>query len=279
LFNRVETSRRMSQETAIVATEIRAGYGRRTVLHDFSFSLARGEVVSIIGPNGSGKSTLLKALVGLVPLRHGQVLFWGQEVRTLSPRERARQVAFVPQGPTPPVGLTVEEVVSQGRFPHRASFFLVVNHKHQDAVEEALQRTALLPLRHRSVTTLSGGECQRVWLATALAQEPALLLLDEPTSYLDIAYQLDLLELIAQLNREKQLTVLMALHDLNLAARFSHRIIALTAGRIVAHGSPRQVFTPALLSEVFGVSVTFAQIPGISAPILYPLQTERRQQL
>jgi iron complex transport system ATP-binding protein len=269
----------MSQETAIVATEIRAGYGRRTVLHDFSFSLARGEIVSLIGPNGSGKSTLLKALAGLVPLRRGHVSFWGQDARTLSPRELARQVAFVPQGTIAPLGLTVEEVVSQGRFPHRASFFLVVDHKHQDAVEDALQRTALLPLRHRLVTALSGGECQRVWLAAALAQEPTLLLLDEPTSHLDIAYQLDLLELIVRLNREKNLTVLMALHDLNLAARFSHRVIALTAGRIVAHGSPQQVFTPALLSEVFGVSVSFAQIPGISVPILYPLQTERRQQL
>lgn len=145
-------------------------------------------------------------------------------------------------------------------------------------MEEALQQTALLSLRHRPVTTLSGGECQRVWLAMALAQEPALLLLDEPTTYLDIAHQLDLLELVAQLSHERGLTVCMALHDLNLAARFSHRVVVLAGGKIVARGTPRQVFTPALLSEVFGVVAAFAEVPGVAVPIFYPLQTERRNQ-
>lgn len=155
--------------------------------------------------------------------------------------------------------------------------FLIVNQNHQAAVTEALQLTGLSALRTRPMTALSGGEYQRVWLAAALAQEPVLLLLDEPTSHLDVAYQLDLLELIVRLNREQRLTVLMAMHDLNLAARFSHRVLALREGRVVANGPPRQVFTPAFLSEIFGVSVSFAEIPELSMPILCPLRTEHRK--
>jgi iron complex transport system ATP-binding protein len=263
----------------LILKDLRAGYGRRTVLHDLSLSVAQGEITSVVGPNSSGKSTLLKTIAGVLPVRHGYIALWGQTLSQLPPREVARKLAFVSQGTPPPAGLTVEELVSKGRFPHRSSFFLLIRQRHQKVVEETLQQTALLPLRHRLVTALSGGECQRVWLAMALAQEPALLLLDEPTTYLDIAHQLDMLELVTRLNREKNLTVLMALHDLNLATRFSHRVIVLAEGKIAAQGSPREVFTADLLSGVFGVTVTIAQVPGISAPVLYPLQTEKRQSL
>lgn len=264
---------------ALILKDLRAGYGRRTVLHDLSLSVAQGEITSVVGPNSSGKSTLLKTIAGLLPVRHGHIALWGQTLSQLPPREVARKLAFVPPGTAPPVGLTVEELVSKGRFPHRSSFFLLIHQRHHEVVEETLQQTALLPLRNRLVTALSGGECQRVWLAMALAQEPALLLLDEPTTHLDIAHQLDMLELVARLNREKGLTVLMALHDLNLAARFSHRVIALSAGTIAAQGSPAEVLTPALLSRVFGVAATLVQVPGATTPIVYPLQTERRVDL
>jgi iron complex transport system ATP-binding protein len=268
----------MMEAPAITAHNLRAGYGKRVVLHDLSLTVRQGEIVSIVGPNGSGKSTLLKGLIGLLPIRRGEVVLWGRALSRLPPREIARKLAFVSQGAPPPSGLTVEDVVSQGRFPHRSSFVLLFNQRHKEAVEEALQETALVALRHRLVTTLSGGECQRVWLAMALAQEPALLMLDEPTTYLDIAHQLDMLELVARLNREKGLTVLMALHDLNLAARFSHRVIVLSAGKIIAHGLPIEVLTPAMLSRVFGVAATRVEVPGVPVPILYPLQTERRHE-
>ena len=243
----------------ITIHDLRAGYGRHMVLHDVSLTVGTGEIVSIVGPNGSGKSTLLKTIAGLLRVRHGEATLWGRPIAQLPRREIARKLAFVSQGVPPPTGLTVEDVVSQGRFPHRSSFLLLFTERHQQAVEVALQETALTPLRHRLVTTLSGGECQRVWLAMALAQEPTILVLDEPTTYLDIAHQLDMLELVARLNRDKGLTVLMALHDLNLAARFSHRVIVLAEGRIAAQGPPTEVLTLALLSRVFGVAVTLVQ--------------------
>ena len=267
------------EASAVTVHELRAGYGRRTVLRDLSLTVEHGEIVSIVGPSGSGKSTLLKTIAGLLPVRRGETTLWGNPRARLSPRVVARKLAFVSQGVPPPIGLTVEDVVSQGRFPHRSSFMLLFNQRHQEAVENALRETALVSLRHRLVTTLSGGEGQRVWLAMALAQEPTLLVLDEPTTYLDIAHQLDVLELVARLNRDKGLTVLMALHDLNLAARFSHRVIVLAKGRIVAQGPPIEVLTPALLSSVFGVAATLVQVPGVPTPILYPLQTERRPEL
>jgi len=252
----------------ITVTGVRAGYGRCVVLRDLSLSVAKGEVVSIVGPNGSGKSTLLRVLAGFVPVRRGVVSLWGTPLPRLNPREIARGLAFVAQNEPPPIGLTVEEVVNQGRFPHRSSFFLLLHQRHQEIVEETLRQTALLSLRHRPMTALSGGESQRVWLAVALAQEPTILLLDEPTTSLDIAHQLDMLELVVRLAREKELTVLMALHDLNLAARFSHRVIVLAEGRIVAHGPPAQVLIPEVLSRVFGVTVTLAHVPEIDVPIL-----------
>jgi len=263
----------------LILKDLRAGYGRWTVLHDLSLSVAQGEITSVVGPNSSGKSTLLKTIAGLLPVRHGHIALWGHTLSQLPPREVARKLAFVPQGTAPPIGLTVEELVSKGRFPHRSSFFLLIHQRHHEVVVETLQQTALLPLRNRLVTALSGGECQRVWLAMALAQELVLLLLNEPTTHLDIAQQLDMLGLVVRLNREKNLTVLMALHDLNLATRFSHRVVVLAGGKIAAQGSPQAVFTPDLLSQVFGVTVSITQVPGISAPVLYPLQTERRQSL
>lgn len=241
---------------AVTVHELRVGYGRHIVLHDLSLTVEQGAIVSIVGPTGSGKSTLLKTIAGLLRVRRGEATLWGNPLTRLPPREVARKLAFISQGVLPPTGLTVEDVVSQGRFPHRSSFVLILNQRHQEAVEEALRETVLVSLRHRLVTTLSGGECQRVWLAMALAQEPSLLVLDEPTTYLDIAHQLGVLELVTRLNRDKGLTVLMALHDLNLAARFSHRVIVLADGRIAAQGPPAEVLTPALLSNVFGVTAT-----------------------
>ena len=263
----------MTDTAPLTVSGLHAGYGRRTVLRDVSLSIRAGEIVSLLGPNGSGKSTLLKALIGLIPSRRGDIALWGKALRSLSSRQIARRLAFVAQGAQAPVGFTVEELVAQGRFPHQAAFFLMRPGRHRQAVERALSRTGLAPLRHRPVTQLSGGERQRVWLAMAIAQEPQVLLLDEPMTYLDITHQLDILELVGQLNRDRGVTVFMALHDLNLAARFSQRVLVLSEGSIAAHGPPRQVLTPELCAEVFGVSMSFARVPGISAPILYPLHT------
>lgn len=270
----MDTTERTVTDTALMtAREVYAGYGKRSVLHNISLSIRTGEIVSLLGPNGSGKSTLLKALIGLIPTQQGDIALWGSTLRSLSARQIARKLAFVTQGAQAPVGFTVEELVSQGRFPHRDAFFLMRPSRHHQAVERALTHTALRSLRHRPVTQLSGGERQRVWLAMAIAQEPQVLLLDEPMTYLDITHQLDVLELVGQLNRDRGVTVFMALHDLNFAARFSHRVIVLSEGTIAAQGPPQQVLTPELCAEVFGVSMTFARVPGVSAPVLYPLHT------
>lgn len=264
----------MTDTALMTASEVYAGYGKQAVLHRISLSIRAGECVSLVGPNGSGKSTLLKTLIGLVPAQQGGIALWGQGLSALSSQQIARKLAFVAQGAQVPAGFTVEELVSQGRFPHRGAYFLMRPSRHREVVERALAQTALRPLRHRPVTQLSGGERQRVWLAMAIAQEPEVLLLDEPMTYLDITHQLDILELVSQLNRDKGVTVFMALHDLNLAARFSHRVIVLSQGTIAAQGPPEQVLTPELCAEVFGVRMTFARVPGISAPILYPLHTK-----
>lgn len=267
----------MSDKPVLDASRIRSGYGAHAVLHDVSVRVDAGSIVSLVGPNGSGKSTLLKTLSGFVPLQQGHVALWGQSLDHLSARQIARRLAFVAQDAHVPGGATVEELVSQGRFPHRQSFFDMFGARDRQVVELALHQTTLLEFRYRLVVSLSGGERQRVWLAMALAQEPSLLFLDEPTTYLDIAYQLELLEGISRLNLEQGLTVVMALHDLNLAARFSQRMIVLSEGRVAADGPPQQVLTADLFEQVFGVRVAFAEAAKVSVPIVYPLHTERRQ--
>ena len=238
--------------THLATRSLTLAYKRQTVVHDLTLALCGGEVLGLVGPNGSGKTTILRALIGLNRPRSGDIYLDGRDVTRMSPPERARQIGLVPQGETHAWALTVREMALLGRAAHSGWLlpFSVADHAAADC---ALAQTGLLPLRDRPVDKLSGGERQRALIARALAQEPRVLLLDEPTANLDLRYQVDILSLVRQLASERKLAVLIAIHDLALAARTCDRLVLLTAGQVFASGSPETVLTPAHLMAVFGV--------------------------
>lgn len=234
--------------------------GRRTVLTDARLSVEPGTWLAVVGPNGAGKSTLLRAIAGLV--RHeGRVLLDGADVATLSTRDRARIVAFAPQVPLLPEGVRVREYVMLGRTPHHA---LLGGPREDDrrVVDEALDSLDLTALAGRSLRELSGGERQRAVLARALAQQPRLLLLDEPTASLDLGHAQQVLELVDRLRREHQLTVIATLHDLALAGQYADAVLLLAGGRVVGAGTPEQVLTAQVLAEYYGAHAEVTSGPG-----------------
>ena len=235
-------------------------YGARLVLQDLDLQLSAGEVLGLIGPNGAGKTTLMRALAGLIAPRRGRVRLAGQDIARLDRRARARLLAWVPQRESAAWSLTVRQMVQLGRAPHRG-WFLPYTSEDRRIVEEALQRTGLLPLQARTVDTLSGGEFQRVLLARALAQKPRVLLLDEPTASLDVHHQIDILDRVQELAAGEGLAVVMAIHDLNLAARYCSRLLLLHEGRVWGSGPPHQVLTPDNLHAVFGVRARLYRDP------------------
>ncbi|MCW8131960.1 MAG: ABC transporter ATP-binding protein [Planctomycetota bacterium] len=247
------------------AEDLAVGYDGTTVLHGVSLRIAPGRITALLGPNGSGKSTLLKCMGRLMRPWKGRVLLGGRPLPEIPTREAARILAVLPQQPVAPPELTVSELVGYGRYPH------VPWHKRfepQDfsAIGRALDACALRPFAKRRLATLSGGERQRAWLAMALAQEPRVLLLDEPITFLDIAHQLELLELLRALNRSSGLTIAMVLHDINLAARYADEIAILKSGAIHSHGPAEDVITPQAMHEVFGVRAERMQDSRTGAP-------------
>jgi iron complex transport system ATP-binding protein len=251
------------------ARGLHLAYGRRPAIVGVDLTIAPGECVALAGPNGSGKSTLLRGLARLMRPAGGTVLLDGKTLAQWPPRALARRLAVLPQSPQSPDDLTVEQLVSLGRHPHQRLLGLPTAADHQ-AVATALAQTDLTHLAGRPVSALSGGERQRAWIALTLAQEPQLLLLDEPTAYLDLGHALAVLELVRRLNREQGLTVVMALHDLSQAARFADRVILLRAGHIVADGPPTAVITPATIARVFGVEAEVVNAGG--QPVVVPLR-------
>jgi iron complex transport system ATP-binding protein len=234
--------------------------GRRAVVQEVNLSLHRGEVVGLIGPNGAGKTTLLRALSRLLPPQSGQVRLDGRDIWQLSPRQVAQRIGRVPQSTHLVWPYTVEHVIRMGRYPHRR-WLVPFNSRDATAVEYALNRLQLQPLRHRSLNTLSGGEQQRVLIARALAQEPAILLLDEPIANLDINHQYQVLALLRELAQHSQLAVLLAIHDLELAARYCDRLILLHQGQVWATGRPTEVLQFDHLRQVFGVETQLYRDP------------------
>lgn len=256
-------------KTVLAAESLSVGYGERLVIPALSLEIAMGTITALVGPNGSGKSTVLKTLARLIAPRSGVIYLDGRAIASLPTREMARQLAILPQGPTAPEELTVGELVEQGRYPHAGPLRML---REQDvaAITQALIQANMLELRHRRLDSLSGGERQRAWIALALVQSTPILLLDEPTTFLDVGHQLEVLTLIQQLNRTQGKTIILVLHDLNQAARFAERIIALREGRIVADGPPRAVLTPDLLAEVFQVKATIINHPIDGLPVCLP---------
>lgn len=258
-----------TDDGVLQAERIVVDYGARPVLDDLSLSIGQGTTLALVGPNGSGKSTLLKALARLLAPRVGRVWLDGQPIIGTAPREVARRLAVLPQSPAIPQGLTVREVVQQGRHPHRGALRGLRSDDHA-AVTDALDVTGLTGFADRMVDRLSGGERQRVWIALTLAQQTPLLLLDEPTTFLDIGHQLEVLALVARLRIERGLTAVLVLHDLNQAARHADRMVVLSGGRIVADGPPVEVLTPRLCAEVFGAHVTVITDPVTGTPVCLP---------
>lgn len=234
------------------ARGITVGYGHHVVVPQASVAFGEADIVSIIGPNGSGKSTLLKALSRLLPVTDGEVLLDGRPIKSYKAREVAQKIAVLPQGATAPPDMNVYRLVSCGRSPHHGYFDEYGAHD-DEVIERVMRETDIWKYRHRAIYALSGGERQRVWLAMALAQEPEILLLDEPTTYLDIHHQLHLMDLVAATHERRHITVIMVLHDLNQAARYSRRIIAMKDGAVVGDGTPDEVLTPAHMRAWFGI--------------------------
>ena len=232
--------------------ELCGGYGAKRVLDGIDFTVESGSVVSLLGANGCGKSTLLKMIGRILLPKSGSILLDGKAVRQYDTLELARRMAILPQLHHSPGDLSVEELVSYGRFPHKKGMPGLTRHD-REMIDDALHMTRMAGLRNRSMGTLSGGERQRAWIAMTLAQEPELLLLDEPTTFLDISCQFEIAELIRQLNRERGITVLMILHDLNLAAGCSDRLVMLKDRRVYCSGTPQEVLTRENLRAVFGI--------------------------
>jgi iron complex transport system ATP-binding protein len=254
------------------ARELHAGYpsASELVLEALSLEVQEGEVVALVGPNGSGKSTLLRALGRVLKPKNGVVYLDGRLMREWPTREVARRLALLPQGPTLAEDMQVEELVRMGRSPHQG-ILGIQSPSDEAAVQRAIRDTSIEPLAKRQVSALSGGERQRVWLAMALAQQPHILLLDEPTTFLDLNHQLEVLDLVHALNDRRGLTVVMVLHDLNQAARYASRMVVLQKGRIYADGTPATVLTPAMLRDVFGVLGQVIEGPEGSGLIVVPM--------
>lgn len=246
------------------------GYGASPIIDGMNLSVPQGSVTAIFGSNGCGKSTLLRGLGGLIAPQAGRVLLEGQELARLKPIFVARRLALLPQAPLAPEGIRVAELVSRGRTPWLRPF-RPLGEKDRAAVEHAMQATGVNDLHHRRVGELSGGQRQRVWIAMALAQDTGWLLLDEPTTWLDLPHQLEMLKLVRKLNRENGRSVVMVLHDVSLAARFADHVIALRQGKVVSEGPPEKTISAEVLDEVFGLQAKVIADPLHGSPLVLPL--------
>ena len=262
--------------TRLVADDVTLAYGDDApVVTELRLDVPDGAISCIVGPNGCGKSTLLRALARLMRPADGRVLLDGTAIHRRPTKEVARHVGLLPQSPTGPEGLRVDDLVSRGRFPHQ-KLFQQWSEQDEAAVARAMAVTHTDVLADRLVDELSGGQRQRVWIAMALAQETPLLLLDEPTTYLDIAHQLEVLDLLQRLNREDGTTIVMVLHDLNEAARYSDHLVAMSQGRIAASGPPADVVTEDTVRAVFGIDSRVVPDPVTGTPMVVPIGAGHR---
>jgi iron complex transport system ATP-binding protein len=258
----------------LAAESVSLAYDDRVVVRELDLQLTDGSFTAIVGPNGCGKSTLLRALGRLLRPAGGQVLLDGTAIQRTPTREVAKVLGLLPQTPVAPEGLTVGDLVARGRHPHQ-SWLRQWSRGDEAAVDEALTWTDMADLADRPVDELSGGQRQRAWISMALAQGTDLLLLDEPTTYLDLSHQIDVLELVARLHTERGRTVVLVLHDLNLAARYAQRLVAMKDGVLVASGTPAEVLTEELLADVFDLEARIVPDPVAGTPMVVPVRRLR----
>ena len=263
-------STRGSSAGRLAAHDLTLGYDERVVVDHVTTQLPDGQVTVIVGANACGKSTLLRGMARLLKPRGGEVLLDGKSIHGIPTKEVARALGLLPQNPIAPEGVTVIDLVGRGRTPHQGRFQRW-SAQDEAAVTRALQATDTLGLADRVVDELSGGQRQRVWIAMALAQETDLLLLDEPTTYLDVAHQVEVLDLLRDLNASQGTTIVMVLHELNLAARYADHLIAMRDGRISSAGAPAEVITRQGVREVFGMDCRVIQDPVSHTPMVVPV--------
>jgi ABC-type cobalamin/Fe3+-siderophores transport system ATPase subunit len=254
---------------SLAARDVTIGYDKKTISEHLDLEVPESRFTAIIGPNACGKSTLLRALSRLLKPGRGEVLLDGRDIHARPAREVARRLGLLPQSSIAPDGITVAELVARGRFPHQR-LIRQWSAADEDAVVAAMAATGVTELSGELVDTLSGGQRQRVWVAMVLAQQTPIVLLDEPTTFLDIAHQIELLELCVRLNREQDTTMVAVLHDLNQAARYADHLVVMKAGAIVAQGDPREVMTAELIEEVFGLGCRIIDDPETHTPLVIP---------
>jgi iron complex transport system ATP-binding protein len=251
----------------LYTNDLSIGYGERLIVKNLSVTIPDKKITTIIGSNGCGKSTLLKAITRITSPQSGTVLLDGKDISKENTKILAKKIALLPQSPESANGLTVGELVSYGRFPYQSGFGRLTKNDY-GVIDWALEVTETADFKFRPVDALSGGQRQRVWIAMALAQETDIIFLDEPTTYLDMAHQLEVLELLQKLNREQERTIIMVLHDLNQAARFADYIIALKDGEIVKVGACEEVIVPKVLEQVFQIDAVIGKDPRTNKPML-----------
>lgn len=252
------------------AEQLTLGYDDKIVARDLSVHIPDGELTVIIGPNACGKSTLLRTLSRLLQPTSGQVWLDGQAIGRYPTKEVARRLSLLPQSSTAPSEILVRELVARGRYPHQG-LFNRWSSTDETAVQSAMAATGVTELSDKAVDTLSGGQRQRVWIAMVLAQQTPLVLMDEPTTWLDITHQIDLLELLRELNRDRGHTLVVVLHDLNHACRYATHLVAMREGKVVASGRPSDIVTPALIEEVYGLACMIIDDPVARTPMIVPL--------
>jgi len=248
---------------------ITAGYDNKAILHDVDISIPSNKISIIIGANGCGKSTLLKTMARLIKPISGQVTLGGKSIHKIPPKQVARVLGLLPQSPIVPEGITVADLVGRGRFPHQ-TFLKSWTKKDYEAVSEAMEIMNITEFADRHIDELSGGQRQRVWIAMALAQQTDILLLDEPTTFLDITYQVEILDLLTKLNRKYGTTIVMVLHDINLSARYADHIFAVKEGKLIAEGNPTEVLTSDLVKSVFNLNCVVIPDPISDTPLVIP---------
>jgi iron complex transport system ATP-binding protein len=251
------------------AKHVDIAYGEQIIVKQLHLTIPTGKITALVGANGSGKSTILKTLARIIKPKDGAVFLDGKSIHSQSTKEVAKQLAILPQNPTAPDGLTVSELVGYGRFPHQKGFGSLTR-EDKRIIHWAIEVTGIAEFCDRPVEQLSGGQRQRAWIAMALAQQTDFLFLDEPTTFLDMAHQLEVLELLYKLNQEEQRTIVMVVHDLNHAARYAQHMIAIKKGKVVCEGTPDQVMTHEMLREVFGIEADIIPDPRTGVPLCLP---------
>ncbi|MBD1909252.1 MULTISPECIES: ABC transporter ATP-binding protein [unclassified Leptolyngbya] len=257
-------------QSTLIAQQLTLAYDDRRIVQNLNLDIPQGQITALVGANGCGKSTLLRGLSRLLKPEKGTVYLDGKAIAQLPTRKIAQRMAILPQGPVAPEGLTVRELVAQGRYPHQ-SWLQQWSQEDEKHVEAALETTGLLDLAERPLDTLSGGQRQRAWIAMTLAQNTDILLLDEPTTFLDLAHQIEVLDLLYALNQSRNCTVVMVLHELNQACRYADFMVAMRDGHIYAQGTPVDVMTETTVRDVFGLDSRIIQDPVSGTPLCIPV--------